>query len=614
MKLILTVLAIICVTVSYTQGVIDSLKRIYPRQVHAEKALTLGELCYQLAYNDAKAAIKYGRMGYEAAKQTNNDTLIAQLLNDWSIPYLIEGNFDTVLIICQQAFDTRIQLGDSISAAKTLSKMANANYELGNIDEALDNNLVALRIFENSDLEVYTGRILANIGVIYERNGMYTEAIINYDKGLEIAEMNGNADAYYIALASKSTCLTKLGQYQEAEFGMQEALDYYLETGSIDHLGGIYQNLGFNARLNKQTDKGKLYYRKAYEMYQKNNSEIGMSLIQVNLGQLYMDEGAFDSAEVCLKEGVALSIKSHSFYQLMHAYKGLMRLENLKGNFQKADAYFDLYELQMDSLYGSETNTAIAEMQVKYDTEQKTKDLENEKLKSRNTKLWLLIAAIIIVFLILLSFFLNYRKRLQTEKIKVEGYRNVETERTRIARDLHDNLGAELALISSKIDIEIFKSDNVVFRSNLEAISNVSKNANHQLRETIWSIHKAEISVNDLKEKIEQFALRVIEGKHLNLDMTGSNLDVVLTPALALNVFRMSQEAINNSVKYVKTGTIHVELTPKSLIIQDHGNGFDVASVKRGYGLNNIEQRTQDIGGQFNLESDTNGTRLHIIF
>lgn len=597
---------------SQSQPNVDSLIALYPNQSNREKVVSLGEICYQLAFNDSKKAINYGGLGYKAALQTGDKVLVAQALNDWSIPFLVQGNFDTVLVLCEQALEIRTDLGDSVEVAKLLNKMANANYELGNLTLALQQNLRALRLFEENNLETYAGRVLSNIGLIYEQNGMFEDALETYQKAKEIANQNQNRDAYYIALSSEAACLTKLNRFDEADQKMNDALAYYLETENVDMMAGIYQNLGFNARSNKDSKKGKYYYEKARDMYQINNNETGLLFITTNLAQISMDFGELDVAENYLNEAYDLALKNNSLHQLETIYRGLMRLENLKGNYQKADDYFNLYLRQMDSLYNAETNGAITEMKIKYDTDAKEKALANEQLENKNKQLLLVLAGVLIIILVLLVLLIRHRKKLQSEKLTIEGLRNLDYERRRIARDLHDNLGAELALIASKIDIEAFKNENTALGNALNEISGLSKNANNQLRETIWSTHKSSITLGELGEKIQAYADRILNETQIEIKIITESPSTEISPPLGLNLFRISQEMINNTFKYAEANEILVEIGIKFIQIKDNGIGFNLETVRRGYGLNNIEQRVLEFKGDMKLTSDSNGTTLAI--
>jgi len=604
----------LCTYSGKSQSIIDSLKTVYPNQENSEKAKTLAELCYQLSNNDSKTAIHYGELSYQVALRTNDSVLIANCLNDWSIPFLVQGDSKQVLLLNEKALAIRVALGDSIGVAKSLNKMANAYFELGMLNKTLTCNLRALSIFENNNLEIYSGQIIGNIGVIYERNGMFDEAIKNYKKGQIIAENTGNIPAYYTAIAGEANCLTKLGKYNIADSLMQEALIYYLQENNVNFIASIYQNLGLNSGLNNKRSESKKYYQKAYDLYEKNNSEVGMSLILGNLAHVYMDEQDFERAEESLENSLNLALKNNSFYQLKQTYQAFTRLEHLRGNPEKADYYFDLYVEQMDSLYNKETNSLISDMQVKYNTAQKIKELETEKLKRKTTQLGLLVAGIIIVLLLVLVLFIRYKKSLQKEILKVEALKKLEKERSRIARDLHDNLGAELSLISSKIDIQSFKNKNTALQLELDKIATISKNANHQLRETIWSIHKPSIELNELGRKMEEYGKRIFDNTPVNFKMDCVEVTKNLSSAMALHLFRISQEMINNAFKYANANLVTVHLNENKLQIKDNGTGFDINTVRRGYGINNIEERISEIGNNFTLRSNENGTELIVLF
>src|SRR5690606_20163527 len=115
-----------------------------------------------------------------------------------------------------------------------------------------------------------------------------------------------------------------------------------------------------------------------------------------------------------------------------------------------------------------------------------------------------LIGAILILIIIIVL--IAQRRKMDRQKSTISILQNLETERTRIARDLHDNLGAELTMISSKLDMKAFKTSNEADKKDLAEIREISSNANFVLRETIWSIHKQELTIDELYRKADEYA------------------------------------------------------------------------------------------------------------
>lgn len=613
LRILLFFTFVFCTNSILAQTAIDSLKKTYPKQQKIEQVGTLGELCYQLSYNDPIQAVKYGKLAHKIALETNESELIANALNDWSIPYLVLGDFDSVLILSEECLRIRQELGDSVGVGKVLNKIANAQYELGLEEQAIKNSLRAIAIFEVNDLREYNGRMLANIATMYEGRGLFEAALSYYAQAKEIASEFGNENAYYIALSGEATCFTKLKRYREAETNLLLALTYYKAQNNTEFIGACYQNLGFNSSRAGKKEDALAYYQKALTEYNTIKDKLGQALININIGQVLMDFKDFDQAETYLQKGLEIANEINSISQYQHAFKAFMRLENFKGNYEKADQYFDLYEAHMDSVFNAETTAAISEMQVKYETAQKTNALEQEKLKTRNTQLWLIIAVISGILLLIFALYIRYRKKLSEQKLRLKALEQVEVERGRIARDLHDNLGADLSLITSKIDIQAYKQNDPNFKSDLERISTLSRSANAQLRDTIWSIHKSTLTLGELAMKIVEFGDRIFLDTKTKLKVESLENEFIIQPSKALHLYRICQEFINNSFKYANASEVQIIITNNMISLKDNGRGFVLSEVSKGYGLNNIESRAIEMGATINWKNE-NGTHLTISF
>lgn len=197
----------------------------------------------------------------------------------------------------------------------------------------------------------------------------------------------------------------------------------------------------------------------------------------------------------------------------------------------------------------------------------------------------------------------KYKKQMQA----LEVQHKVQLERERISRDLHDNVGTQLSLISKNIQGMVHSSTNFseeerqrklqsAGRSSIEVISS--------LRETIWALNKEEVSFLEFFDKLKEFAQKQSE---LNTTTQYEFIDNVqnetlyLGPAEALNLFRICQEAITNALKYANASllTISIQSTKKlySITVTDNGIGFDKNNIdtRLHYGLENMRYRAREI-------------------
>jgi signal transduction histidine kinase len=131
-----------------------------------------------------------------------------------------------------------------------------------------------------------------------------------------------------------------------------------------------------------------------------------------------------------------------------------------------------------------------------------------------------------------------------------------------------------------------------------------------QLRETIWAIKKDSYTMEDFSKKIQEYLQKYLEeipGLQWNVNVKG-DLEKELSPSQVLNLFRIIQEATQNTLKYANASRLMVtfENSEKlTLKIEDNGDGFDLKNtdLEGHYGLENMKQRAEDIGGFFRLKT-----------
>lgn len=613
-NILFAVVLIVFQNTGSTQSNLDSLKAIYPKQTGKARALTLSELCYQYASKNVPLAISYGRKAEQAAIQSKDSVLIAHVWNDWSIAYLYQGNYDSVIVLMRKAIRYNEALGDEVGVAKNLNKMANAHYELGKYDKALHANLKAIQLFKKNGLEHFTGQIISNIGSIYERNGDLRKGIDYHKQAAQIALKYNNDLDYANAICGRAQAEQKLENYQVAANLFKEASLIYETYDADERLANVFVSLGINMRMQGNSVEGVKNYTKALQLYDTIGIQSGSVIAAVNLGHCYLDLKLFDEAEKYLKRGLELAKKTNSYFDLGHAYQGLSQLESLRGNFKKAISYFDAYDDYKDSIFSAESKVAIADMQVKYETQLTRDELEKFRLKSQNRTLWIGGLTISLVFLSGIVAFLLLRRKSARQKAEIEQLKSLEKERSRIARDLHDNLGAELSIISARLDQQIYNSTAPAEQEVLQRISNLAKDANSSLRETVWSIHQKEISLQELHDKVFDYCAKIFGNGTVNWSLKLANENKVLSPSLALHLYRIIQESINNVSKYADANTVCVRLAANQIQIEDDGVGFDLQRVKKGYGLNNMHERALEILGEITWNSSSKGTRIAVDF
>ena len=202
------------------------------------------------------------------------------------------------------------------------------------------------------------------------------------------------------------------------------------------------------------------------------------------------------------------------------------------------------------------------------------------------------------------------------EQLDIEAKQQVQDERERISRELHDNVGARLTHLITQIDHVEFrlgrdKSEKNVENTlcRLETIGENARDTMNVLRETIWAVKEEVVSIQLFTAKINSYLQQqFVDNLEFEVLLNAKN-DIMLTPGQALNLFRIVQEACQNTFKHATAKHIFITLatSEKHLVIsiKDDGNGFNVSKSNgdEQNGLRNMKHRALEIGAAFDIKS-----------
>jgi signal transduction histidine kinase len=222
-----------------------------------------------------------------------------------------------------------------------------------------------------------------------------------------------------------------------------------------------------------------------------------------------------------------------------------------------------------------------------------------------------------VVEVILLSFGLGNRiKTIEKEKINAEKetlkqLKENEEVRTRIARDLHDDLGSTLSSI--RILSEFAQNETVTHPEKvpnlLDKIKNSTQKLQENLQDIVWTAQTKDNNFEELLARMRLFGGEILEAKDIDyrFNIDKSSQPLKLSPNVQYDIFMIFKEAIHNIVKYAKAKNVEVNFKIKAtdllLTIQDDGVGFDCFQEKEGNGLKNMPHRAENIGGKVEIIS-----------
>ena len=194
-----------------------------------------------------------------------------------------------------------------------------------------------------------------------------------------------------------------------------------------------------------------------------------------------------------------------------------------------------------------------------------------------------------------------------------------EQERSRIARDLHDDICQRLALLSMEIDQANRASHGSVTATtpNLENIGRHCAEIAVDVHSLSHQLHSSTLDYLGVVAAIRALCRELAKQHQANIEFTDRNVPSHLPRDISLCLFRIAQEALHNAVKYSGTNQFCVDLCATEeevqLVVRDAGAGFDVEEAKRnrGLGLVSMQERVNLVHGRFSVESKPGqGTRI----
>jgi signal transduction histidine kinase len=209
-------------------------------------------------------------------------------------------------------------------------------------------------------------------------------------------------------------------------------------------------------------------------------------------------------------------------------------------------------------------------------------------------------------------------RRVRLQLHRLEQQRAVDSERLRIAQDIHDDLGARVTQISLLSAVAQGKATlPEEARSEFGKVSQMTRDLVSALYETVWSVNPENDNLDALANYLCQMSNQLCSQAELRcrLEVPDLPTQVVLNSHVRHNLILAVKEVLHNVIKHARATEVRVrigfEASVLSICIQDDGCGFDPSAHPPGHGLGNLQRRLQSIAGSFAIESRP-GTGTHV--
>ncbi len=227
----------------------------------------------------------------------------------------------------------------------------------------------------------------------------------------------------------------------------------------------------------------------------------------------------------------------------------------------------------------------------------------------------LLIGSILIYFLISILTKHQDKRKMQEESMR-RLLKAIEEERSRISNDLHDEINPLLSTI--KFHLGTMNEIERTHHKELHETNQIIDDIISSLKTISYDLMPVMIMRNKVTKAIEDYCLNFTNRKQISIILS-NKIETEIESNIGIQIFRMIQEIIQNTIKHANTKFLYIELAEDKehfiLITKDEGIGYDKTKISyEGKGLQSIQLRVSLLNGKFTTNSiPTIGTQYEIL-
>ena len=620
--------------VGYAQEEIDSLLKVTrSERTPQAKAYAFQRLAWLHILNDVNAAEAYNDTAQIVYKQVGDERGLAQTHYKFGVIYRYKGDYRKAL----EAFD---KYKIYVERQQDTFGFGNVAYQKGVVYSLQGDYENSLKEYERTLHWYELKQDTASFGFVWNSIGLVQKNLMQYEKALHSFEQAQYYNLKFNKMAdiggaygNMATIYFLQGNYPKAENFQNKALKINQEINNNWGIAGSYFSLGNIAKLKGNKNQAISYYLKAKEIQVRNKYFKELAETKIGLALLYREANDIDKAKKELLEALPMAKESKNVRKEIH--RELKEMYAITLDHKDALHHANLYALLKDSILNEENIKQINFLSEQYETKKKDQEIavqqlqlikQESELDKKNGLFRLALVGLFALVALLLGSWIIYtqrQKRKAQELIALRKQSEIETlesliqgeekERLRIAQELHDGVNGDLSAIKFKLNS--LQENNA--KEIAEAVAMLDKSC-EQVRAISHNLVPPALENFDLRTATSDYCYKMNANyaSEISFQYLGDSLE--LPKEIEINIYRIIQELVTNSLKHAQANEIHVQLSSNEKILQltveDNGMGFEAHKTSSpGMGLKNITSRVDYLGGELDIVSNKEGTSVSVL-
>ncbi|MGV3695538.1 tetratricopeptide repeat-containing sensor histidine kinase [Flavobacterium sp.] len=512
----------------------------------------------------------------------------------------------------------------------------------GNYTKSLQYLLKSFDLADKGGLAKNKCNALNNLGTLYELQKDTLKALKCYRDNVEIAKQNNFDDVLLysytsLGIINRATNKNDAIKYYNLAFTIADKLnDDYQKASILLNTSEVY----LSTDIESNYAKAYLCLTKLKEIETRTGNKDHLFYYYFNMGAYYSKTKKYANSVAMYLEALKISEKGIDSEQKASLFNSISKVYRKSGNFEQALVYSEQYHVLQDSVFSVKKTKAFDEIQTQYEVEKKNLKIDllsREKIIEKTKKrIVIYVGLALVIPLLILVFFYRNRIKLQKvirekenelfvkEKTELQQQQELERitgilqgqdqERNRVAKEIHDGVGGNLA----GIKLQLHQINSKLKNESIDEVIAYLGDVFSELRSISHDLSSSKISDKSLEillvELIKEYESR--NEFHTELVIFPEDALQKLSSISKHHIYRIIQELFANVSKHANAGHVLLSLTNSedklNLIVEDDGQGFE-ASENDGIGLKNIRERLVAINGEMTIDSRINAGTTVII-
>ncbi len=592
----------------------------------------------QYATRNYDSSLFYLNKAVAYSKKLKTDKLDFYINTGFSEYYYYNNDYAKALDYAEKNKEIAEKENDLALLAKAYNNLAAVYNHFGQPKLAIESILKCLDLSEKTkDSASFPVRNLTASATYFNLN-QFDKSILYARRAIMYGKQFNNSFAVMMGLNNLSSSYAGLNKLDSAIIANRQQLEFAEQEEDIVNINYALANICHDYfKLGDLKSLGE--YAGQLVKYSKDYPDHKMtSQIQNAFALNFIAQRKFSEGKAALDSGMVVALGEDDADALANLYQSYSVLYFMQGQIKPGEYFVFKHDSVINAGNWKDLDFYSEELEAKYNTEKKEAQikLQQTALKQKTTLNYFLIGGAGALFIISLLGYRNYRNLQKLQQAKIDELetekqltateavlKGEEQERTRLAKDLHDGLGGMLSGI--KYSLSNMKENLIMTPDNTQAFERSMDMLDSSIREMRRVAHNMmpEILVKyGLDTALKEYCGEMGRSGMIKINYQSVGMrNVVLEQIAAVNIYRIIQELVTNSMKHAAAKNILVQVHAAeqeklvAITVEDDGSGFDgnVANQQGGIGWQNIHNRVEFLKGKIDVQSSAGkGTSVMI--